>query len=56
MNADILSKLKIKSVVKKNSKLQKYMDTKCLVNGQRQTTTHNYELSTTWETKPMMTS
>jgi len=31
------------------------MDTKCLTNGQRQTTTHNYEISTTWETKPRMT-
>jgi len=32
------------------------MDTKCLVKGQRQTTTHNYEISTMWEMKPMMTS
>jgi len=32
------------------------MDTICLANGQRQTATLNYEISTMWETKPRMTS
>ena len=31
------------------------MDTTCLVNGQRQTTTHNYGTPTMWATKPKMT-
>ena len=31
------------------------MDTTCLANGQRQTATLNYEISTTWEMKPRTT-
>ena len=31
------------------------MDTTCLVNGQRQTATINYEISTMWETKSRTT-
>ena len=50
-NEDILSELKINSLVKENAKEQKYMDTACSANGQRQTAILNYELSTMWETK-----
>ena len=31
------------------------MDTTCSANGQRQTATLNYEISTMWETKPRTT-
>jgi hypothetical protein len=41
-NVDILSELKMNLVLKKNSKLQKYMDATCMVNGQTQTATLNH--------------
>jgi len=31
------------------------MDTTCSANAQRQATTHNYEISAMWETKPRTT-
>jgi len=54
-NEDILSELKISSVVQENAKEQKYMDISCSANGQRHTAILNYELSTMWETKPRST-
>jgi len=50
-NEDSLSELNINS----GAKEQKYMDTTCSANGQRQTAILNYELSTMWETKPRTT-
>jgi hypothetical protein len=54
-NDDILLELKINSFVKENAKEQKYMNTTCSANGQRQTAILNYELSTMWETNPKTT-
>jgi hypothetical protein len=51
---DILSELKMNSDVKK---IQNYRNKwiTCSVGGHRQTTTPDYDVSTTWQTKPRMT-